>query len=118
MEMQYGSRANISHQPPGGKGFVDLRLFPLLPPSSSKSHQHQLPQRATGSCFGTHTKARNRVTNTMVKKLVAIQANLRLFEPDNEPSSTMLESDSDDKASESDVQEVDIEEVQGEDMEA
>jgi hypothetical protein len=42
---------------------------------------------------------------------------LRLFEPDNEPP-TWLKSDSEDKASDSDVQEVDIEEVQGEDMEA
>ena len=42
---------------------------------------------------------------------MAIWANVRLFEPDNE-------SDSEDEASESDVQEVDIEEVQGEDMEA
>ena len=48
---------------------------------------------------------------------MAIQANFRLFEPDNKPSSR-LESDSEDEASESDVQEVDIEEVQGEDMEA
>ncbi|KAM9430493.1 uncharacterized protein ACWYII_018114 [Salvelinus alpinus] len=55
MEMQYGSRANISHQPPGGRDFVDLRLYPLFPPSSSKSHQHQLPQSATGPCLGTHT---------------------------------------------------------------
>ena len=47
---------------------------------------------------------------------MAIQANLKLFEPDNEPSSTGLESNSEDEASESDVQEVDIE-VQGEDME-
>ena len=49
---------------------------------------------------------------------MAIRANLTLFEPDNERSSTRLESDSEDEASESDVQEVDIEEVQGEDMEA
>jgi hypothetical protein len=46
--------------------------------------------------------------------LVAIRANLRLFEPDNEQSSTRLESE----ASDSDFQELDIEEVQGEDMEA
>jgi hypothetical protein len=46
--------------------------------------------------------------------LVAIWANLRLFEPDNEPSSTRVGSDSE---NESDVQEVDIEEIQGEDME-
>ena len=49
---------------------------------------------------------------------MAIQGNVRLFEPDNEPSSTRLECDSEDEASESDVQEVDIEEVQGEAMEA
>ncbi|XP_071218617.1 uncharacterized protein [Salvelinus alpinus] len=56
MEMQYGSHANISQQPPGGRDFVDLRLFPLLPlSSSSKSHQHQPPQSATGPCLGTHT---------------------------------------------------------------
>ena len=54
MEMQYGSRANISHQPPGGRDFVDLRLFPLLPPSASKSNQLQPPQSATGPCLG-HT---------------------------------------------------------------
>jgi hypothetical protein len=44
--------------------------------------------------------------------LVAIRENVRLFEPDK-PSSTRLESDSEDEASESD-----IEEVQGEEMEA
>lgn len=55
VEMQYGSRANISNQTPGGRDFVDLRLFPLLPPSSSKSHQHQPPQSATGPSLGTHT---------------------------------------------------------------
>jgi hypothetical protein len=65
----------------------------------------------------THTKARNRQTNTSVDKLVAILANCRLFEPDNEPSSTRLESDKD-EASESDVQKVDIEEVQRENLEA
>uniref|UniRef100_A0A8C7JFA9 Transcription elongation factor SPT5 n=1 Tax=Oncorhynchus kisutch TaxID=8019 RepID=A0A8C7JFA9_ONCKI len=46
-----------------------------------------------------------------------IWGHLRLFEPDNEPSSTGLESDSEDEASEADVQEVNFEEVQGEDME-
>ena len=51
------------------------------------------------------------MTNTSVEKLVAIQANLRLFEPDNEASSTRSEGDSEDEASESAVQEVDIEEV-------
>jgi hypothetical protein len=67
--------------------------------------------------FGnTHTKAHNRLTNTGVERLVAIRANLRLFEPDNEPSTTRLESDSEYEASESDVQEEDIEEVNGKDM--
>ena len=41
MEMQHGSRANISHQLPGGMDFVDLRLFPVasiilqIPPTSA-----------------------------------------------------------------------------------
>jgi hypothetical protein len=68
--------------------------------------------------LGTHTKACNRLTNTKVEKLVASRTNFGLFEPDNEPSSTRLESDSEDEASESDVQKVDIDEVQGEDMDA
>ena len=97
MEMQYGSRANISHQPPGGRDFVDPAVASnilQIPPSAASERNWTL--------FGnTH-----------------IQANLRLFEPDNEPSSTRLESDSEDEASESDVQEVSIEKVQGEDMEA
>ena len=42
---------------------------------------------------------------------------MRPFESDNEPSSTRLESDSEDEASESEVQEVHIEEAQGEDIE-
>ena len=73
-------------------------FFPLLPPSS-KSHQKQPPQSATGPCLGTHTKAHNRLTNTRVEKLVDIQAYLRLFEPDNETPSTSLESYSEDEAS-------------------
>ena len=60
------------------------------------------------SLFGhTHTEVRNRLTNAMVEKLVAIRANPRLFEPDTEPSSTRLDSDT-----ESDVEEVDVDEVQ------
>jgi hypothetical protein len=55
------------------------------------------------------TKACKKLTNTRVEKLVVILANLRLFEPDDELSSTRLESDHED--------EVDIE-VRGEDMEA
>uniref|UniRef100_A0A673WK36 Transcription elongation factor SPT5 n=1 Tax=Salmo trutta TaxID=8032 RepID=A0A673WK36_SALTR len=58
------------------------------------------PTSATWFLFGnTHTKARNRLTNIRVEELVAICGNLRLFEPDNEPSSTRLESDSEDEAS-------------------
>ena len=96
MEMQYGHRANISHQPPGGRDFVDLSLFPVasiilqIPPTSAASARNW-------SLFGnTHTKARNRLTNTRVEKMLAIRENLKLFEPDNEPSSTRLESDSED----------------------
>ncbi|XP_070994813.1 uncharacterized protein [Oncorhynchus clarkii lewisi] len=80
-----------------------------IPPLSAASEENRF-------LFGnTHTKARNRLTNTRVKKLVDIRANLRLFEPDND---SRLESDSDDEASEFDVQEVDIKGVQGEDKEA
>jgi hypothetical protein len=43
--------------------------------------------------------------------LGTIRENLRLFEPDNKPFSTRLKSDSEDEASESDVQGVDIEEI-------
>ena len=42
------------------------------------------------------------------EKLVAIRANLRLFEPDTEPSSTSLDSETGDD-DESDVEEVDSE---------
>jgi hypothetical protein len=119
MEMQYGSRANISHQPPGGRGFVDLRLFPLFPPSSSKFHQHQPPQSATGPCLGTHTpKHATKADQYKGWRIGGHPGKFEAFEPDNEPSSTKLESDSEDEASESDVQMEDIEEVQGEDMEA
>ncbi len=54
-EMEHGSRDNISHQPPGGKDCVDLRHFPLLPPSSSRSQQHHSSLSASGPCFGTLT---------------------------------------------------------------
>jgi hypothetical protein len=81
----------IWHQSPGGRDFVDLRLFnPVafiilqIPPTSAASERNC-------SLFGnTHTKACNRLTNTRVDKLVAIRAYLRLFEPDNKPSSTRL----------------------------
>jgi hypothetical protein len=64
----------------------------------------QIPPKSTASernlsLFGnTRTKARNRLISTRLEKLVAIRANLRLFEPDNEPSSTRLGSDSEDEA--------------------
>ena len=61
------------------------------------------------SQFGnTHTKVRNRLTNVRVEKLVGIRANLGLFEPDTEPSSTRLESDTEEVDSELDVEEVDM----------
>lgn len=59
----------------------------------------------------THTNTHNGLINARVEKLVAIQANVKLFEPDMELSSTGL--DTTDEASV-----FDIEEVQGEDMEA
>ena len=40
-----------------------------------------------------------------VEKLVGIRANLRLFEPDTEPSSTRLDSDTEEEDSELDVDE-------------
>ncbi|KAM9400551.1 uncharacterized protein ACWYII_030419 [Salvelinus alpinus] len=71
----------------------DASIILQIPPTSAASQRNW-------SLFGnTHSKARNRLTNTRVEKSVAIRANLRLFEPDNEPSSTRLESDSKDEAS-------------------
>ena len=80
-----------------------------IPPTSAASERNW-------SLFGnTHTKVRKRLTNARVEKLVAIRANLRLFEPDTEPSSTTLDSDTDDDNN-SDVEEVnseeDVDEVQ------
>ncbi|XP_025763605.1 uncharacterized protein LOC109202521 [Oreochromis niloticus] len=49
-----------------------------------------------------------RLTNVRVEKLVGIRANLRLFEPDTEPSSTRLESDTEEEDSELDAEEVDM----------
>ncbi len=75
-----------------------------IPPTSAASE-------CNWSLFGnTHTKVRNRLTNARVEKLVAIRANLRLFEPDTEPSSTRLVSDTEDE-DESDVEEADMEDV-------
>ncbi len=71
-----------------------------IPPTSATSERNW-------SLFGNiHTKVGNRLTNASVEKLVAIRANLRLFEPDTEPSSTRLDSDNKD---ESDVEEADME---------
>lgn len=73
-----------------------------IPPSSATSEYNW-------SLFGnTHTKVRNRLTNVRVEKLVSIRANLRLFEPDTEPSTTRLESDAEEEDSELDVEEVDM----------
>ncbi|XP_033988379.1 uncharacterized protein LOC117484064 [Trematomus bernacchii] len=70
-----------------------------IPPSSAASERNW-------SLFGnTHTKVRNRLTNVRVEKLVGIRANLRLFEPDTEPSSTRLDSDPEEEDSELDVDE-------------
>ncbi|KAI9520344.1 hypothetical protein NQZ68_018651 [Dissostichus eleginoides] len=49
------------------------------------------------------TQVRNRLTNVRVEKLVGIRANLRLFEPDTEPSSTRLDSDTEEEDSELDL---------------
>ena len=82
-----------------------------IPPSSAASERNW-------SLFGnTHTKVRNRLTNVRVEKLVGIRANLRLFEPDTEPSSTRLESDTEEEDSELDVEEgdmLDVDEAQEE----
>lgn len=76
-----------------------------IPPSSAASERNW-------SLFGnTHTKVRNRLTNERVEKLVAIRANLRLFEPDTEPSSTRLDSDTEEEEEEADVEEVNMENV-------
>ncbi|GAA6105167.1 uncharacterized protein LOC107707548 [Tachysurus ichikawai] len=75
-----------------------------IPPKSAASERNL-------SLFGnTHTKVCSRLTNARVEKLVAIQANLRLFEPDKEPSSTRLDGDTE-AEDESDVGEVDMEDV-------
>ena len=79
MEMQFGSRANISHQPPVGSGLCGSEALSPVASSSSKFHQHQPHQSATGPCLGTHTKARNKLTNTRVEKMVAVRANLCFF---------------------------------------
>lgn len=51
-----------------------------------------------------------RCSQKPVEKLVAIPANLRLFEPDTEPSSTRLDSDTENE-DKSDVKEADTEDV-------
>lgn len=69
-----------------------------IPPTSAASERNW-------SLFGnTHTKVCNRLTNAQVEKLVAIRANLRLFEHDPHPSSTstLVDSDSEGVNSDSD----------------
>ena len=46
-----------------------------------------------------------------VEQLVGIRANLRLFEPDTEPSSTRLDSDTEEEEEECDVHEAQEEPV-------
>ncbi|XP_052452890.1 uncharacterized protein LOC128013739 [Carassius gibelio] len=71
-----------------------------IPPTSAASERKW-------SRFGNaHTKVRNRLTNAREEKLVAVRANLRLFEPDTEPSWTRLDSDTEDE-DESDMEDVD-----------
>ena len=73
----------------GSKALSPVASIILQIPPTTAASEHNW------SLFGnTHTKACNRLTNTRVEKLVAIRANLRLCERDNEPSSTRLESDS------------------------
>ncbi|XP_060798111.1 uncharacterized protein LOC132900093 [Neoarius graeffei] len=78
-----------------------------IPPTSAASE-------CNWSLFGnTHSKIRNRLTNERVAKLVAIRANLRLFEPDTEPSSTRLDTDTDTEVEEdSDIEEVNTEDIE------
>ncbi|KAL0153896.1 hypothetical protein M9458_050817 [Cirrhinus mrigala] len=91
--MGYGSHASTYLHLPGEKDFVDLRPWHLW------------------SLFGNiYAKVCNRLTNTRVEKLVAIRANLQLFDPDIEPSSTRLDSGTEGE-DESDVEEADLENV-------
>ncbi|KAL7389821.1 hypothetical protein ABVT39_010283 [Epinephelus coioides] len=81
---------------------INASIILQIPPSSAASE-------CNWSLFGnTHTKVCNRLTNVRVEKLVGIRANLRLFEPYTEPSSTRLESDTEEEDSELDVEEVDM----------
>ncbi|KAI9519387.1 hypothetical protein NQZ68_028744 [Dissostichus eleginoides] len=66
---------------------------------------HPSPRDSHTEPDSDHTKVRNRFTNVRVEKLVGIRANLRLFEPDTEPSSTRLDSDTEEEDSELDVDE-------------
>ncbi|GAA6095537.1 N-terminal EF-hand calcium-binding protein 1 isoform X1 [Tachysurus ichikawai] len=86
---------------------MDKTKEPLL---SFKSHQHQLPLSPTGHCFRTNANIHNRLTYARVEKLAIVWANLRFFEPDTEPSSTRLDSDTEGE-DESDVKKVDMEDV-------
>ncbi|RXN07090.1 hypothetical protein ROHU_032480 [Labeo rohita] len=75
-----------------------------IPPTSAASERSR-------SLFGNiYTKVCNRLTNERVEKLVAIRANLQLFDPDIEPSSTRLDSDAESE-DESDVEEANLKNV-------
>ncbi|RXN11612.1 hypothetical protein ROHU_010531 [Labeo rohita] len=75
-----------------------------IPPTSAASERSR-------SLFGNiYTKVCNRLTNERVEKLVAIRANLQLFDPDIEPSSTRLDSDAESE-DESDDEEANLKNV-------
>ncbi|KAK6171875.1 hypothetical protein SNE40_018299 [Patella caerulea] len=63
-------------------------LILAIPPSSAAS------ERIWSLLGTTHTKVRNRLPNERVEKLVCIRSNLKLFEADNDPSTTDVHEDS------------------------
>ncbi|KAL1268259.1 hypothetical protein QQF64_033622 [Cirrhinus molitorella] len=89
----------------GSEALAPVASIILQIPPTSPASKH------SWSLFGNmHAKVCNRVMNARVEKLVAIQANLHLFKPDTEPSSTRLDSDIEDE-DKSDDEEPDMEDV-------
>ena len=64
----------------GPKALSPVASILQIPPTSASS------ERNWSLLGNTHSKARNKLTNIRVEKCMAIRANLRLFEPDDEPS--------------------------------